>query len=379
MIHFSSGTFIEDESQTASILIRRDGSAGGTDIVTLSTSNGTATGGVACTSGVDYVFVNEVVTFNPGETLKVVGVPMCPDLLTEALETINLTLTGSNVGPPNTAVLSENDTANQFRNTDEIDFTLGAPAIPYPSTITVSGLPPQVNSMRLTIYDVTHQQPDNMDFLLVGPTGTKYIFMADAGGVTAMTTPATLTFSDFSPTSIPNNGPLVTGSFKPVSWEAPQTSFPAPAPPAPYIEPNSNGIPSLQNAFSFTNPNGVWSLYARDDNGTFEPNVISGIVQGGWGLEFLQTTAAGVSLSGRVMTAGGAGIRNATVVISGNTLPEPRAASTGSFGYYSFDGLTAGETYVITVNARRYTFTVPSRVYAIIDNIVDADFVADGM
>ena len=139
------------------------------------------------------------------------------------------------------------------------------------------------------------------------------------------------------------------------------------------------GEPDRDGRYSFTNPNGVWSLYARDDNGTFEPNVISGIVQGGWGLEFLQTTAAGVSLSGRVMTAGGSGIRNATVVISGNTLREPRVASTGTFGYYSFDGLTAGETYGVTVNARRYTFTVPSRVYAIIDNIVHADFVADAM
>jgi hypothetical protein len=345
--------------------------------VSLATSNGTAAGGVACTSGIDYVITNQAVTFNPGETTKVVGVPMCGDLLTEPLETINLTLTGPNVGPPNTAVLSENDTANQFRNTTEIDFNLGAPAIPYPSTITVSGLPPQLSTMRVTLYDVTHQLPDNMDFLLVSPTGIKYIFMADAGGVTQMTTPATLTFSDFSPTAIPNGGPLVTGSFKPVSWEAPQSAFPAPAPAPPYIEPNSSGVPTMQSTFAFTNPNGVWNLYARDDNGTFDPNVISGIVGGGWGLEFLQTTAAGVSLSGRVMTAERAGIRNARIVITGESLPEPRTVTTGSFGYYSFDGLTAGQTYVVTVNAQRYTFMVPSRVYTLVDNIVDADFVAD--
>ena len=133
----------------------------------------------------------------------------------------------------------------------------------------------------------------------------------------------------------------------------------------------------MQSSFAFMNPNGVWNLYARDDNQTLDPNVISGIIAGGWGLEFLQTTAAGVSLSGRVTTASGLGIRNARVTISGDSLPEARTVTTGSFGYYSFDGLIAGQTYVVTVNSQRYTFTVPSRVYTVVDNIADADFVAD--
>jgi hypothetical protein len=201
--------------------------------------------------------------------------------------------------------------------------------------------------------------------------------MADAGGPVSLTTPATLTFSDASPTAIPNGGPLVTGSFKPVSWEAPQSAFAAPAPAPPYIEPNSSGVPTLTSAFMFTNANGVWSLYARDDNGTFVPDVLVGMVAGGWGIEFLQTTAASVSLGGRVLTAEGAGIRNARVVITGESLPEPRVVTTGSFGYYSFDGLTAGQTYVVTVNSQRYTFQVPSRVITLVDNLTDVDFTAE--
>lgn len=191
-----------------------------------------------------------------------------------------------------------------------------------------------------------------------------------------MAAPQTLTFSDASANPIPNNGPLVTGSYKPVSWEAPQSSFAAPAPPAPYIEPNSSGVPTFASAFGFTNANGTWHLYARDDNGTFDPNVLVGTISC-WGLEFLQTTAADLSISGRVTTAGGAGIRNARVVLSGNSLPEPRVVTTGSFGYFSFTGLTAGETYVVTVNSQRYTFTVPSRVITLVDNLTDVDFTAD--
>ena len=92
---------------------------------------------------------------------------------------------------------------------------------------------------------------------------------------------------------------------------------------------------------------------------------------------FLQTTAAGVSLSGRVTTASGAGIRNANVVITGNSLTEPRTVRTGSFGYFSFAGLTAGETYVVTVNSQRYTFAVPSRVVTLVDSLADFDFQAE--
>jgi hypothetical protein len=330
---------------------------------------------------VDFLTVlNQPVVFNPGESSKIVFVTLCGDKLVEGFETINLALsnpTGGTIGSPGTAVMNENDTANEFRNTTSIDFNLGLPAVPYPAPITVAGGPVQIGSIRVTLYDVIHDLPDNMDFLLVGPTGVEYVFMADAGGPAALTTPATLTFSDAAPTAIPNSGPLVTGAFKPVSWEAPQANFAAPAPPGPYIEPNSSGVPTLQSAFGFTNANGTWNLYARDDNGTLNPNVLVGQVLGGWGIEFVQTTAAGVSLSGRVTTAEGAGIRNARVVITGESLPEPRVMTTGSFGYYSFEGLTAGQTYVVTVNSQRYTFTVPSRVIHLVDNLTDVDFTAD--
>jgi len=380
-MQFSASAFPGDESQVEPVTITRTGVVTATSSVNFSTTNGTAIGGVACTSGVDYLTItNQPVQFNPGETSKTVFITLCPDMLTEPLETINLVLSspvGGSLGSPSTAVMNVNDTANEFRNSTEIDFTLGAPAAPYPSTITVSGGPIQIGTVRVTLYDVTHQLPDNMDFLLVGPTGIKYIFMADAGGPQPLTNPVTLTFSDSASTPIPNNGPLTTGSFKPVSWEAPQASFAAPAPPAPYIEPGPTGSPTLQSAFGFSNSNGVWSLYARDDNNASQPNVLVGSVAGGWGIEFLQSTAAGVSLSGRVATSEGAGIRNARVTISGNSLPEARVTTTGSFGYFSFDDLRAGETYVVTVNSQRYTFTTPSRVITLVDNLTEVDFTAD--
>jgi hypothetical protein len=118
-------------------------------------------------------------------------------------------------------------------------------------------------------------------------------------------------------------------------------------------------------------------LYVRDDGGTFTNEAITGCIDGGWELAFLPLTASEVSLSGRVTTADGRGIRNAHVLVSGNSLPVPVVATTGSFGYFSFSGLTAGETYVVTVNSQRYTFSVPSRVVTLVDNLADVDFTAD--
>jgi len=87
-------------------------------------------------------------------------------------------------------------------------------------------------------------------------------------------------------------------------------------------------------------------------------------------------TAANVSLGGRVLTANGSGISRATVTISGGTI-EPRSVQTSSFGYYSFPDLPAGQTYVITVGSKSYTFAVPNRVITLTDSVDNADFVAD--
>jgi len=237
--------------------------------------------------------------------------------------------------------------------------------------------------MRVTFFNLYHVFPDNIDALLVGPSGQSFVLMGDAGGALAIdpNSPITLTFADFQPNVLPDSGPLVTGTFEPTNWESPVTDFAPPAPAGPYVEPGS--VPfgpigtTMFGTYGFTDSNGIWSLYVRDDAGTFTQQAVTGCIDGGWQLEFLPFTAAGVSLAGQVTTADGRGIRNARVVISGNSLAEPLIATTGSLGYYSFDGLTAGQTYVVTVNSQRFTFSMPSRVISLVDNIADANFVAD--
>ncbi len=66
--------------------------------------------------------------------------------------------------------------------------------------------------------------------------------------------------------------------------------------------------------------------------------------------------AATVTVSGRVNTSDGVtGLRNATVSIT-DSAGNVRTATTSSFGFYSFDNLTAGGTYTIRVSSRRFRY-----------------------
>ncbi len=83
-------------------------------------------------------------------------------------------------------------------------------------------------------------------------------------------------------------------------------------------------------------------------------------------------TAAGVRVSGRVTTAGGQGLRNATVVLT-DSEGNRRTATTGSFGIYTFEDVEAGGTYVVGVQAKRYRFA--SRIVNVTDSLTDVNFV----
>jgi hypothetical protein len=92
------------------------------------------------------------------------------------------------------------------------------------------------------------------------------------------------------------------------------------------------------------------------------------------GCAYLVPTAANVSVSGRVLTSDGRGIRNAIVVLTDQN-GVTRTARSSSFGYYGFDGVQAGGTYVMSVSSKRYVFN--PRVVSVSDELTGVDFVAD--
>ncbi len=88
-------------------------------------------------------------------------------------------------------------------------------------------------------------------------------------------------------------------------------------------------------------------------------------------------SAANASISGRVVTNGGNGIRNAVIQLTSAT-GETKYVRTSSFGYYKFEDLEVGQTYILTVSAKRYTFANPTRVITLNEDLTDEDFVSDG-
>lgn len=79
-------------------------------------------------------------------------------------------------------------------------------------------------------------------------------------------------------------------------------------------------------------------------------------------------TAGEITVSGRVVTSDGRGLRNALVCLQledGSQL----TSRTGSFGYFRFAGLDAGQTAVLTVVSKQLAFS--PRVLSISDEISD--------
>ncbi len=97
-----------------------------------------------------------------------------------------------------------------------------------------------------------------------------------------------------------------------------------------------------------------------------------GLNSGFWQASFAPTSAP-VSVSGRVMTPRGIGLVNATVTLT-NSSGTVVAARSSSFGYFRFDDITAGQTYILSVNSRRFTFA--SLVINVADHISDLELVA---
>jgi hypothetical protein len=95
-----------------------------------------------------------------------------------------------------------------------------------------------------------------------------------------------------------------------------------------------------------------------------------------WAITSNAPTAAPVSISGRVLTAAGRGIRNAALTLTAAD-GSIRSTRSNTFGYYRFDSVVAGETYVVGVAAKGYTFAQPTRVVAVFDQITDLDFTAE--
>jgi subtilisin-like proprotein convertase family protein len=170
---------------------------------------------------------------------------------------------------------------NQIRiPADRISGGTGGKADPYPSTINVSGFK-RVTDVNVTIRFATHTNPDDLDVLLVGPTGLKAILWSDAGGTNTITG-TTLTLDDQAQVFLPDSGQIAAQKYRPSNYEVGVDNWPG-------VTQNDN---RLLSTFDGTNPTGEWKLYVYDD--TQQPDTGdrngAGVFNSGWSLEITGTT-----------------------------------------------------------------------------------------
>ena len=98
------------------------------------------------------------------------------------------------------------------------------------------------------------------------------------------------------------------------------------------------------------------------------------ILFGGFITPSLAPTAANVSVSGKVFTETGQGIANAKVTLTDEN-GESRTVYTSAFGYFEFEAVAAGQTYIFQVRSRRYRFA--PQVVNVTEDIQEMNFTAE--
>jgi hypothetical protein len=132
--------------------------------------------------------------------------------------------------------------------------------------------------VEVTLHNLRHAYPADLDILLVSPSGAKIMLMSDAGGPYGVTN-ATLVFhpSWMSHPYPPTLSPIASDSethFSASNEGEIENSLPG-APAGPYL-----GTLDALVASDY-NPNGIWFLYIYDD-----ASGRTGILQESWSITF---------------------------------------------------------------------------------------------
>lgn len=183
--------------------------------------------------------------------------------------------------------VTSNPSQGRYCNASPVTFpnTAGASGSPYPTRVKVSGLAGLLTKVTLSLNGLSHNFPDDMDLMLTGPTGVSLIAMSDVGGSTAVSN-LNLTLDSTAASALPDSAALSSGTFRPADFEVNTDTFAAPAPAAGVL---SASTVTLGTAYGNTNPNGIWTLWTRNDGGG---TLGGGLMEGGWCLDFTMAPPA---------------------------------------------------------------------------------------
>lgn len=144
-------------------------------------------------------------------------------------------------------------------------FGTSGPGNPYPYSpppvpVTAPGV---ITTVSVSIYNFTHTFPDDVDIVLVGPTGRAFVLMSDVGGNFDVNS-VSIQFRDDADAFLPDNAQLVGGAFKPTNYLS-GDDFPSPGPGTTFASPAPVGTATLSGTFAGTSPVGTWHLFVVDD------------------------------------------------------------------------------------------------------------------
>lgn len=160
-----------------------------------------------------------------------------------------------------------------FSNTSSINIQFDGefpsspiPADLYPSQIEVSGIAGPVQNVSVTLHDMSHTWPADLNILLVGPTGQTVVLMANVGSSMDIDN-IDLIFDDDGQQL--SSSQIMAGVYSPTGTT---TIMEPRAPSGPYG--------TTLSGFDGLDPVGTWSLYVMDSFGSED----GGSIAGGWSL-----------------------------------------------------------------------------------------------
>ena len=295
------------------------------------------------TFGDDYLGTNGTLVFLDGESNKTFTVTLVDNLFFTPNKTVFLQLTNATPGvvltvPSAVLTITDNDpfaVQTRFVNPAPITIRDNTNATPYPSTLLVSGINGQVVRVQVTLSNLTHAMPADVDLLLVGPGGQKVMLLSDAGGGFPVSG-VNLQFDDFATNAVSDAAAITNGLYKPTNYGTVDNLL-APAPAGPYG--------SVLATFNAVNPNGLWSLYVMDDQAQG-----AGVVADGWGL--IISTIAPPATNDLVLTIHDIGD---PAVVNGNisyTIAIVNNGPADATGVVLYDPLPAQMSFISSVKSQ---------------------------
>jgi subtilisin-like proprotein convertase family protein len=153
------------------------------------------------------------------------------------------------------------------------------PAGPFPSEIVVSGVDGAVTTITVTLSNITHTHPTDLDILLEAPNGRTIMLMSDCGGG-ADVNGLTLGFRDDAALKLPDSVALTTGTFRPSDFGINGDQLPLPAPQRPFTA-------TSLSMLAGDAVNGVWRLWVADDSDGDVGSI------GAWSISFARAATGG--------------------------------------------------------------------------------------